>query len=97
MNMGRARSVQYLLMPPLRERSYYDELLGDTTSFLQYRAISVSRNKHHGITTPAPRALNSSTIGIACSRVNRNFNARFLFSLLATHNSGIDSVIGSIV
>ena len=73
-------------------------ILDVITSFLQYRAISVSRNKHINTASRLPlRGPNSSTIGIACSRVNRNFNARFLFSLLATHNGGIDSVIGSIV
>jgi len=42
--------------------------------------------------------VNNSTVfyatGIADSGINPCFNFRFLCSLLATHNSGIDSVYG---
>jgi hypothetical protein len=65
--------------------------------FLQYRAIRVGRNKHKNTASRLPlRGSNSSTVGIACCRINLNFNFRFLHSLFASHNSCIDAVIRTI-
>ena len=97
--------VHHILKPPeLRERSYYDKLLGNTMCFLRRHRIvsSVSchysqPNKHSNAALQLPVCgPNSASVDIASCRINLGVNFRFLLSMLASHNSGIDAVIGTI-
>src|SRR5882762_4545399 len=94
--------------PQHREHSSHGELRGGTTvCYIRCGRIIPPNIVTIGVlwfspteTSTEARALrypfrgcNSSTVGVACHGIRINLNFRFPFSLLATHNSRIDSVI----